>query len=209
MAIKDRELKYKNSEILFTCCDGDPSEYPESNLPVQDSYPSQRWVKGTFNKSEEAGFNWGVVTTAYGIILKGETVKMPYDVHIDEFEYNEKALRKFNDRVENFLKNHKFKIVVIFSGGCQLNKYVERVVHVANPIGVDVLGFGKPCQKDSKSIKLLLDMLQEGATEEELMSILDHPECFQFRESTFSKVSERIDLIRHASHSIKSEGDYF
>ena len=172
-------LQFSTSEILLTCCDGNTSRYESSFNAVQESFTNQKWVKACYNR--KGSHRMGVLTTAWGLILEDQPVQVPYDRHINEVIANDEYRRVFQETIVQAIRDLDLKLIVIFSGGCPLAKYVTLVDEAANTNGCGVLGFGRPNMCDVGQVEAVLKALREGTSTDKIRALLNCPETLVYR----------------------------
>ena len=173
------ELKFDPAEVLLTCCDGNASNYSVSDSgPVESSFTNHTWVAATHGR--KGAHSMGVLTTRHGLLMEGQKVDFPYDRHVDFVLESHEYRRSFQQTVADAIDERGLRLIVVYSGGCQLNKYLDLLAPVAMQKGCCVLGFGKPMNRDGAKTEKVLSLLCAGTSIDEIRELLDHPETLCF-----------------------------
>ena len=170
---------YKKQDIILCSADAGPGSQRNQSDSAAYFFPGGKWVGAVRNVAEWMGYRFVILTTAHGMVNPDDIIT-PYDKHIDCYE--KEVAEIWSKTIPATLGNHKGtqRIMVFYAGGVPREPCIKVLGPILRNINCDIISFGRPNMYDSDKIEMIVNLLINGTSEQEIKSILKLPERFLF-----------------------------
>lgn len=168
---------YKRDRILLCSADAGPHSQRDRPCEAGFFFPGAKWVGAMRNRAERLGCDFAILTTGHGMVRPWDIIE-PYDMHVDEFRDEVKAI--WEKTVPRFFAGKPYDILLFYAGGCPRKPMLELLLPILEEHRVPLMTFGRPMMFDFDKVDAVVGALVRGTTCEEIKAILHKPERLEF-----------------------------
>ena len=177
MKIKTQIGPYSKDRIVLCSTDAHPDSQRKEPYYAGFFFPGATWVGAVRNAAQDLECRLVVLTTAHGMVDSLDLIG-PYDLHI--YADMRKVGRNWSETIPCLMGKNQCDLVVLYTGGCPREPYIELLKPVLHDNGISLIAFGKPNTFDSGRVVDVARLLMNGTHLEELRSILKSPDTLEF-----------------------------
>jgi len=167
---------YKRNRIVLCSADAGPASQAKESEAAR-FFPGAKWVGTVRNSANDLHYKFVILTTAHGIVNPHNIIR-PYDVPIEK--HKKEVSDKLQNTVPTILGGNQYDLLWFYAGGCPRDVYMELFLPILRDLKIDFITFGRPNMFDIGKIKVIAEMLEKGASMDDLKSKLKCPERLIF-----------------------------